>query len=173
MNLYDATKDLHHAVEQTPFGGTVAAGSPSPEQWLFWLRMKDALVEKLVGRSDYLGRLHALYQDDIRAMEGRGVRADAPISMAAFVKHHWEDHEYDGAEYVALGAGLMGAGVIRRNMIAAGSDLPMTHLTVDAWAGDRKVVGRRLIELRERTELTADARATFAAFLESCKEAPK
>ena len=37
MNLYDATKDMHHACEAHPVGGRMSKGNVTAQEWADWL----------------------------------------------------------------------------------------------------------------------------------------
>lgn len=162
MNLYDATKDLHHDAEKHPFGARMAAGEISKQEWADWLGAMQAIHLAIDPHlPPALQRGGALLLDLTRTLpvmprvcwSARRFSGalDGPISIG-------------GAAYILSGAHLRGGAVIRKRLEPLG--MSCAHLRFDqAREGNEWICA-----LRDAPEVAPGARAAFGAIIEVMDE---
>jgi len=157
--LWEATRDLHHAVENGALGRALAAGTLPRAAYARWLAsfyvIHGAIDPFLPEAARRAPHLHA----DITACRA-GYRP--PAAALAHATQCFAPRMREGAAYVLLGAHLMGGALLRRRC----PHLPMSH----AVFADRREALDLLQDYRLREDLAPEARACFAALQESAKE---
>lgn len=154
MNLYEATKDMHHACEAHPVGGRMSKGNVTPQEWADWLWAFQCLHIVVDSElPDHMSR-------DLLLTADLSVLPPANASPAAFEFANWLlDQDITGAAYVLHGAHRSGGRVLAPILVKRG--LPCAHIsylepaTVQEWV--RKA--------REASEATEIARMTFDCLL--------
>lgn len=153
-DLYEATKDLHHACEQHPVGQRMSDGAITPQQW-----------------SDWLGAFRRLHWTADSAVPGgmrreKLFRADLsvlpqPARSVAVVKFEklLEGEKPIGLAYVLHGAHRSGGRVLAPRMAKRG--LPSLHV-IYRDAGEAKLW---VEQARGRGEFAEQARAAFRCLL--------
>lgn len=163
--LHKATRDLHHAVEQTEFGTAMASGRVTPEAWTIWLRalfdihyMIDNWAPDALKRSDEV-------KQDLLEMYKRGYSANPIDSVRLYLESIKTEEQALGAVYVLGGAHVMGGAIIRNRL---NGRLPCAHLTYPD--NERRDAVAAVKSLRDNINLQEPARACFSALLLSCQE---
>lgn len=160
MILHAATRDLHHAVEQTAHGRAMADGTVTAQAWADWLEAMFVLhqaVDEWLPRP--LRRAEALLED----MMEMPVARPTPEAIPAFAAACWNEQTATGAGYVLTGAHLMGGALIAKRI---GNRLPTRHLRWD----DRPAAVAAFRPLRERGDCVSGAKECFKALLLAAKE---
>jgi heme oxygenase len=156
--LHAATRDLHHAVEQTALGRSMADGTVSAQAWADWLDVLLRLHEEVdEWMPPVLRRAEAVLEDLMELPAAR--RVD---SADLFIAKTWCERTAIGAGYVVVGAHLMGGAIIAKKI---GGRLPTRHLQ---W-GDRKAALLAFKPLRHRADCTDGAVGCFEALLDVCR----
>ena len=160
QQLWEATRDLHHACEEHPVGNALASGKP-PRQWY----------------ADWLGCLsmiHDITDTQIKPVIHRAEKIKKDIQNMDVVPRNNEQCQHfcsqllenndlrEGAIYVLTGAHLMGGEIMRRRL----DGFPVSHLEWD----DRQAALEELRLYRNRPELTNAARECFGALLKMMDE---
>jgi heme oxygenase len=153
MPLREATRDLHHAAEQHPIGGAMAAGTISPQAWADWLAALlvvhtaiDPMLPVPCWRTEQL--LADLYLSNIPEQHHN----------AAAARYVQTLDDCTGAAYVFTGAHLMGGALIERRI---NGRLPCAHLRWD----DRAAAIRAWSPYRQAASAEPLARQAFAAVI--------
>lgn len=154
-----ATRDLHHAVEQTPLGQAMANGTVTEDQYAAWLetmltvhRVIDPYLPKPTWRCAQL-------RGDLVAL---GYNFHRPDHITELVRHPcplWSAEEAAGACYVMIGAHLMGGRIIAEKTRPR---LPALHVTM--WP-DKRAAGDYWRMLRDQEQLIEPAKECFAFLL--------
>lgn len=162
--LHKATRDLHHSIEQTHFGKSMATGDVGPEEWTIWLRslydihcMIDNWAPDALKRSDEV-------KQDLTEMYNRGYSADSIESVRVYLDNIKTEEQALGAVYVLGGAHVMGGAIIQRQI--AGK-LPCSHLTYPD--DTRRDAVAAVKSLRDRVELSEHARDCFKILITIAK----
>jgi heme oxygenase len=158
--LHNATRDLHHAIEQTPFGKAMANGTVKPEEWTIWLKSLydiHSVIDKWAPNA--LKRSEEVRQD-LLVMNERGFFDMGTIESVKDYLVNIDDKQALGAVYVLGGAHVMGGAVIQRQI--AGK-LPCSHLTYPDDTRREAVAAVRT--LRDKDELTEAARNCFGILI--------
>jgi heme oxygenase len=157
--LHAATRDLHHAVEQTAHGRAMADGTVSKQAWADWLEALatihahvDEWLPKLLRRED------ELIEDLVKLPPARTLH-----SIESFVAELWQEEMAVGAGYVLTGAHLMGGKLICARL---GNRLPAAHLR---WAS-RKEALDAFAPLRQRVDCVDGAIRCFQTLLAVAEE---
>jgi hypothetical protein len=157
--LWNATRDLHHACEQHPVGGVMAVGKPPVIWYRAWLQVLLQLHEVVDQYlPDTVHRVARIKMDikslniDIKPIKAAETYADTLTNPIAIT----------GAAYVLTGAHLMGGEIMRRRL----EGFPTEHLSWD----DRKEALKCLTLLRESPDVIEPARNCFKALLDSMDE---
>lgn len=159
MQLWQQTRDLHHACEAHPVGAAMASGTPPRHWYAAWL--------------DTLHQIHAAIDPHLPEAAHRAARVRADMDAMGFEIPHTEaaaryvetltdERAIAGAGYVLTGAHLMGGEIMRRRL----DGFPTQHLEWD----DRKAALAVLQGFRDRDDLVSAARACFGALLASMDE---
>lgn len=163
--LHAATRDLHHAVEQTAFGQAMASGQVSDQAWTDWLQALRVLHMRVDPFAVPILRRANEVMADIVEMHGRGFRPRLLLSPQQFVEQANDEQFCLGAVYVLGGAHVMGGALIAKRL---NGRLPTAHLAYND--GDRREAVAAVKALRDRDELAAAARACFSVLIEIGKE---
>ena len=157
--LWNATRDLHHACEQHPVGGVMAVGKPPLIWYRAWLQVLlqlhevvDKYLPSTVHRVDRIKADIATLGIDIQPIKTADIYASTLTNSTAIV----------GAAYVLTGAHLMGGEIMRRRL----EGFPTEHLLWDS----RPEALKCLTVLRESPEVIQPARDCFQALLDSMDE---
>lgn len=160
MNLREATRERHHAAEQTPVGAGMAAGDIPAQWWADWI---GAITVIHLATDPYLPecmrRTKCLCQD-LTELDEQPRHVAAAARYAATLT---DPVEREAATYVFTGAHLMGGAVTHK---ALNGRLPAHHLE---W-NDRQEAVRAWKPLREREDLAEAADRAFQAVLDICNE---
>ncbi len=159
MNLYDATRDLHHDAEAHSWGAKMAKGDISQAEywhwlWNLWLIHRD-LDEYMPAESR---RGMALGWDMAKTDCKATIVAQLAVGVYDFA--NMSDAERGGWAYIMIGAHFRGGAVIRKRMEPKG--FSCQHLRFE----DPAKVNEYLVSLRERPECAEGARAAFKAIIE-------
>lgn len=163
--LHSATRDLHHAVEQTAFGRSMAAGEVSEQAWTDWLsalHMMHKCVDPYAPES--LRRAHQV-DEDLKKMYRRGFLPNVLVAPRIFVELMQDETTALGAVYVLGGAHVMGGALISKRI---GDRLPTKHMLYSD--EERKQAIACVKDLRDRGELAQAARSCFATLLTTSLE---
>lgn len=160
MNLYEATRDLHHACEAHPLGRKMVSGSVNAQEWADWLwslrvlhQVTDPVLPEHMERDPFLAA-------DLMALPRHNLIVSAVTSAATLAA----EPSKLGAAYVLHGAHHSGGRVLAPKMAKRG--LPTAHTCyknpadAKAWLRDARV----------RVEFTKQARLTFASLLQIMDE---
>jgi heme oxygenase len=159
--LHAATRDLHHAVEQTAFGQAMASGQISEQAWTDWLQALRVLHTRVDPFAPPVLRRADEVMQDIVEMHGRGLKPRLLLSPQKFIERADDEQSCLGAVYVLGGAHVMGGALIAKRVAGR---LPTAHLVYND--DGRRVAVAAVKELRDRDELAPAARACFAALIE-------
>jgi heme oxygenase len=158
--LHKATRDLHHSIEQTPFGKSMATGEVGPVEWTIWLKslfdihyMIDNWAPNALKRADEV-------KLDLLEMYKRGYTADSIDSVLKYLDSIKTEEQALGAIYVLGGAHVMGGAIIQKQI---NGKLPCSHLIYPA--DTRKEAVSAVRNLRDRIELSEDARECFKVLI--------
>lgn len=125
MDLREATRDIHHAAEQSPFGQRLVRGAVTPQEWL---DLCGAYLEVhcVIDRwcPPYASRTGELMIDVCAAAPLSPTFNASAASWAAHLEYA-TPAEIAGAHYVLIGAHLMGGSQIRSRLPAG---YPCQHL---------------------------------------------
>lgn len=163
MNLYEATRDLHHNAETHPWGSRMAKGDISQTEYWHWLWELWLIHSKL---------------DDFMPLECQRNRslgwdmaktdcAKTVINQINSDKHDFaamSEADRRGWAYILTGAHFRGGAVIRKRMKPKG--FSCRHLYFEK----PEIVHTYLTDLREKPECADGARAAFAALTEIMDE---
>lgn len=154
MSLYDATKDLHHACEQHPFGARMSQGNVTGQEWADWLWSFKALhsVVDLDLPADFC-------RDDALRADLRALPTPRPSAAALQFAQQLVGQRIVGAAYVLHGAHCSGGRVMAPTLAKRG--LPSAHTVYKDW----KAVRGWLTEARSSEEDAELARRTFGCLL--------
>lgn len=160
FGLREATKELHHAAEQTAVGTSMANGTISDQWWSDWL----SALYTVHSAIDYylepeLRRTTQIAQDIYML----NVQCRPLITPAEYVLR-LDERRIKAATYVFTGAHLMGGAITAK---ALGDRLPKNHLL---WGNDRQEVVRKWSPLREQIDLVEYANEAFSAIVDICHE---
>lgn len=155
--LFDTTRDLHHACEQHLVGGSMADGTISKQWWTDWLNALYLIHLQIDGNpsDDDLSRLDELCVD-LKASPVEPRYNCVAEELALKLKE--SEQMRQAARYVITGAHLMGGQVTRKRIAGR---LPSAHLHY----GNRKTLVEKWSPLRQRVELTKEAREIFQYLL--------
>lgn len=157
--LWEATRDLHHACEAHPVGGAMAAGTPSPLWYAGWLNvLLDIHMAIDPHLPEQVHRVERIKQD----IESLGVSVPRIKAATEYANTLNNNMSITGAAYVMTGAHLMGGEIMRRRL----QDFPTAHLCWD----DRKEALKCLTLLRDSPGVIEPARLCFKALLSSMDE---
>jgi hypothetical protein len=157
--LWNATRDLHHACEQHPVGGVMAVGKPPAIWYAAWLQVLlqlhevvDQHLPSTVHRVDRIKKDIATLGITVEPIKAAKSYANTLNNSTAIV----------GAAYVLTGAHLMGGEIMRRRL----EGFPTEHLSWDS----RPEALKCLTQLRESPEVIQPARDCFKCLLDSMDE---
>lgn len=157
VSLYEATRDLHHEAEKHPFGGRMASGTLSVQEWADWLWAQKHVHEALDPHlPPSMQRGGALLLDLAMMLP----LLPRPSTAAASFAHDLSSTPLiAGAAYVFGGAHLRGGAVIRKRLEPHG--LPCAHLRFD----QAREANEWLTALRSAPGIEQGARAAFRSIL--------
>jgi len=157
--LWNATRDLHHACEQHPVGGVMAIGKPPAIWYRAWLQVLlqlhevvDQHLPSTVHRVERIKADIATLNIEVTSIKAAENYANTLTNSTAIV----------GAAYVLTGAHLMGGEIMRRRL----EGFPTEHLSWDS----RPEALKCLTQLRESPDVIQPARDCFKALLDSMDE---
>jgi hypothetical protein len=157
--LWNATRDLHHACEQHPVGGVMAVGKPPAIWYAAWLQVLLQLHEVV---DQYLPEtVHRVerIKTDINTL---GITVEPIKAAKSYANTLTNSTAIVGAAYVLTGAHLMGGEIMRRRL----EGFPTEHLSWDS----RPEALKCLTKLRESPDVIQPARDCFKALLDSMDE---
>lgn len=158
--LHKATRDLHHSIEQTPFGKSMSTGDIGPKEWTIWLKALYDIHSVIDNWApDALKRSNEVKQDLI-AMNELGYNADEIESVKSFLDNIETEEQALGAVYVLGGAHVMGGAIIQRQIVGK---LPCSHLTYPD--DTRRDAVAAVKSLRDKIELSDHARDCFKVLI--------
>jgi hypothetical protein len=157
MNLYEATRELHHSAEEHPLAKAMMDGSITDQQWCDWLYALwvvhtaiDPHVPECVRRApslqEDLWEILPLVPNQSKAAKSFAVYLDNPIAIG-------------GAAYIFIGAHRRGGRVIKKAMEDAGRSLPNNHTMFF----DNQSSELFVRKLRNYPELAPGAKLAFSA----------
>jgi hypothetical protein len=158
--LYEATRDLHHACEQHPVGASMSDGKVSEQVWTDWLGCLATVHAFLDWHLPPELRRVARLRKDIHVMASRGFQ---PASNHAALRYAAIGLHVEAATYVFTGAHLMGGAVMEKRL---GERLPCNHLRWD----DRRASLDLWRPYREAEGISEFANDVFAAILQMMEE---
>lgn len=153
-NLYEATKDMHHACESHSVGGRMSKGNVTPQEWADWLWAFQCL--------------HHVVDRNLPVHMSRNLLLSADLSVLPPARHsdaavdfsrNLIDQDVSGAAYVLHGAHRSGGRVLAPILVKRG--LPCGHI---AYLYPDKVQ-EWVRETRERADAAILARKTFECLL--------
>ena len=157
MSLRDATRELHHAAEEHPFGRRMAAGEITRAEWARWcgaLRqvhvVLDGSLPPCLQRGGALLLDLAILVPHVPSFNSAAARCAAECSSAIGAA---------GAAYIFGGAHLRGGAVIRKRLEPLG--LPCHHLRFE----DARAANDWLTALRAAEGVAGAARAAFRSVI--------
>jgi heme oxygenase len=157
--LWNATRDLHHACEQHPVGGVMAVGKPPVIWYRAWLQVLLQLHEVVDQHLPETVHRVSRIKQDIKVLN----IAIEPIKIAEIYANTLTNPTaISGAAYVLTGAHLMGGEIMRRRL----EGFPTEHLSWDS----RPEALKCLTVLRESPDVIQPARDCFQALLDSMDE---
>jgi heme oxygenase len=157
--LWNATRDLHHACEQHPVGGVMAVGKPPAIWYAAWLQVLLQLHEVVDKHLPSTVHRVERIKKDIATL---GITVE-PIKVAEnYANTLTNSTAVVGAAYVLTGAHLMGGEIMRRRL----EGFPTEHLSWDS----RPEALKCLTQLRESPDVIQPARDCFKALLDSMDE---
>jgi heme oxygenase len=157
--LWNATRDLHHACEQHPVGGVMAVGKPPAIWYAAWLQVLLQLHEVVDKHLPSTVHRVERIKKDIATL---GITVE-PIKVAEnYANTLTNSTVVVGAAYVLTGAHLMGGEIMRRRL----EGFPTEHLSWDS----RPEALKCLTQLRESPDVIQPARDCFKALLDSMDE---
>jgi len=158
MNLYEATKAVHHGAESTPLGQRMSSGTLSMQEWADWLglmhaihRHIDAIVPKCLQRAEQ-------FEIDINDTRHAPEQLIATLGIVRALEKG-DLHLKQGFAYVCCGANLRGGQVVRNALEPKG--FPCAHLQFDSFL-DANVYMR---DLKERSYLAPFAQRAFSSIV--------
>lgn len=154
MNLFEATREMHHACEAHPVGQRMFRGDVTRQEWADWLGAMQVL-HRIVDRAvpDHMARDAALAADLAMLPPARPSRAALQFAV------HLTATDCGGAAYVLHGAHRSGGRVLAPKMVKRG--LPTAHTCYR----DPDAAQAWVVEARARDEWTHVARQTFKCLL--------
>lgn len=157
--LWTATRDMHHACEHHIVGAAMAQGMPPIEwyaKWLMAINQLHAVVDPTIPAE--LGRVERLERD----IAACGMPVAVSLAATEFANSLVTACDFAGAAYVLTGAHLMGGEIMRKRLVG----YPTAHLE---WE-DRKAGLAWLKPMRERVDISTEARNCFSALLKIMDE---
>ena len=154
-NLYEATRDYHHACEEHPVGQKMAVGAITRADWAHWLHAMQMLHWGADGLLPDHMRRDLLFRADLSVLPKPAASRAARVSLDSLDSVT----SRMGLAYVLHGAHVSGGRVLAPRMAKRG--LPTGHVCyrhpdkVRAW----------VTEMRGRGELAAAAKAAFSCLL--------
>lgn len=158
MNLYEATKELHHSAEEHPLAKAMMNGSISQQEWCDWVYSMwvihtalDPFVPECARRAPELTRdLWQMLPIEPRQLT-KAKEFAATLNNPVII---------GGAAYIFIGAHRRGGRVIKKAMEDAGrTDLPNNHVIFS----DSQASELFVRELRNYPELAPGAKLAFSA----------
>jgi len=157
--LWNATRDLHHACEQHPVGGVMAVGKPPAIWYAAWLQVLLQLHEVVDKHlPETVHRVQRIKAD----IDTLGVTVESIKVAKSYANTLTNPTAITGAAYVLTGAHLMGGEIMRRRL----EGFPTEHLCWDS----RPEALKCLTQLRESPGVIQPARDCFKALLDSMDE---
>lgn len=164
MSLFSLTRDLHHACEEHPVGGSMSRGDVHPQHWADWLGVLHAVHSLIDPEIDPAFSRVPEIERDMQAMADMGYQPRSLETAAQTVDAMKRDAKLrEAAHYVITGAHLMGGQVMR---VKIGGRLPTEHLVL----ADRPALMDLWAPIRERVDLADHARGVFRALLDIMDE---
>lgn len=157
--LWNATRDMHHACEQHVVGAAMASGKPHIEWYAGWIRALEQIHAHIDPHMPLSVHRVSRLQADLTELEMNPAQNTA---AAAYIEQLTDEKSIAGACYVLTGAHLMGGEVMRRRL----DGYPTNHLVWD----DRKEALSVLSTYRTRTDINEQARNCFTALLKVMDE---
>ena len=158
MNLYEATKALHHDAESHPWGQRMAKGLIGRQEWADWLRAQAIVHAELdLHLPPCLQRSGELLLDMSVTLPAQG---RDNLAARRFAKSLSGTMLIGGAAYIFCGAHLRGGAVIRKRLEPIGYSC--AHLRF----GFAQEANDWLKALREANELAPGAVGAFRAVIE-------
>lgn len=152
MTLFTLTRDLHHVCEDHPVGASMSRGDINAQWWADWLAALEAAHQEVDADAPEPMRCAAELADDLSTLGLTPRPNNATDQLAADLSE--DSHLRVAAQYVLVGAHLMGGQVMRKRI---GDRLPTKHLQL----GDRRALMEVWKPLRERVDLAEEARHVF------------
>lgn len=158
MNLYDATKEVHHGAQETPFGKRMSEGSLSRQEWLDWMNA-NAIIHSVLDPTmpPCAKRLHTLSQDIWAMLPLQPRTLVVPRQVVEKLARTENTAFIGGLVYVLTGANYRGGAVIRKTLEPLG--FPCRHLRFEREDAIR--LEEWLRELREMEQLAQGAQEAF------------
>lgn len=164
--LYEATKELHHAVEATELGRKMACGDCTPEEYYYWLMMKKPIYRVLYEQEFSPAQFdnYLLLLDDIKdtLQLVRDVAVRVPTNSIKYANTLVSKDELHGAAYVLVGGNVMGGRIIRKK-------LPRHLSKRSYYYHDEVKVVKYVKTLRHNRNAIQSAIECFSALLEDCR----
>jgi hypothetical protein len=164
MNLFNATKELHHACELHPLGQAMVDGTVTAQQWADWLGALHVLHSALDPHLPPYAQVSGELTMDL--MDMLPIVPNSVFAAHDFARTLTSPANIGGAAYVLVGAHRRGGRVIEKCLQKAGLALPMRHVRFFA-ADDAEALLRWL---RNKDQLIKPAQATFIAILDVMEE---
>lgn len=152
MTLFTLTRDLHHVCEDHPVGAAMSRGDINAQWWADWLAALESAHQEVDADAPDPMRCAEELADDLNVL-GVTPRFNAATHQLA-ADLNKDPHLRVAAQYVLVGAHLMGGQVMRKRI---GDRLPTKHLQLD----DRRALLAAWKPLRERVDLAEEARHVF------------
>ena len=154
MNLYEATKDMHHACEAHSVGGRMSKGNVTTQEWADWLWAFRCLHNVI----DHDLPFH-MSRDLLLAADLSVLPPANPSKAATEFLYELMTQDTTGAAYVLHGAHRSGGRVLAPILVKRG--LPCGHI---AYLHPDKVQ-EWVKETRDKSEAIGLARKTFECLL--------
>jgi len=157
MNLYEATRELHHSAEQHPLAKSMMDGSITEQAWCDWLYAMWAVHSAIdISVPECVRRAASLQQDMMDMLPVSPFRSSAAVSFARTLDN---PIAIGGAAYIFIGAHRRGGRVIKKAMEDAGRGLPNSHTVFE----DNQASELFVRNLRNYPDLAMGAKRAFAA----------
>jgi hypothetical protein len=157
MNLYEATRELHHSAESHPLAKSMMDGSVTDQQWCDWLYAMWVIHSAIDPNvPEYVRRAASLQQDLLDMLPFMPSRSNVAVHFARTLDN---PVAIGGAAYIFIGAHRRGGRVIKKAMEDADRGLPNSHTVFE----DNQNSELFVRNLRNYPDLAMGAKKAFAA----------